>query len=66
MLRTSFASYVLSFDANNGNSKKDVEDMFYPIFAALLDAILLRTQVYSSFEYTKFDVFSCLFCVLVV
>ncbi|KAL5724540.1 hypothetical protein ACHQM5_007785 [Ranunculus cassubicifolius] len=42
---SSLASYVLGLDATNGNNKRNVKEMFCPIFATLLDALLLRTQV---------------------
>ncbi|KAF9607557.1 hypothetical protein IFM89_036919 [Coptis chinensis] len=45
LLRCSLASYILGLDVEQGNNKRHIEDLFYPIFGALLDALLLRTQV---------------------
>ncbi|CBI21232.3 hypothetical protein VitviT2T_022090 [Vitis vinifera] len=42
---SSLASYILGLDSDSGKNKKDVEDMFSPVFSALLDAFLLRAQV---------------------
>ncbi|XP_050380525.1 transportin MOS14 [Argentina anserina] len=39
------ASYILGFDENNANQRKQVEEMFFPVFSALLDALLLRAQI---------------------
>ncbi|KAM5582172.1 transportin MOS14 [Rosa sericea] len=39
------ASYILGLDENSTNQRKQVEDMFFPVFSALLDALLLRAQV---------------------
>ena len=44
--RSSLASYILGLDSDSGKNKKDVEDMFSPVFSALLDAFLLRAQVF--------------------
>ncbi|KAB2068605.1 hypothetical protein ES319_A08G043300v1 [Gossypium barbadense] len=41
---SSLASYILGPDVN-GTNKKDVEGMFFSVFSALLDALLLRAQV---------------------
>ncbi|XP_043724641.1 importin-13 isoform X3 [Telopea speciosissima] len=41
----SLASYILGLDTDKGNSRKTVEDVFFPVFSALLDALLLRAQV---------------------
>ncbi|KAG6519369.1 transportin MOS14-like [Zingiber officinale] len=38
------ANYLLGVDFQNAN-RKTVEDMFFPVFSALLDAVLLRAQV---------------------
>lgn len=46
-LRSGFASYILGLDENSANQRKQVEDMFFPVFSALLDALLLRAQVSS-------------------
>ncbi|XP_042502034.1 transportin MOS14 isoform X4 [Macadamia integrifolia] len=42
----SLASYVLGLDTDKGNSRKTVEEMFFPVFSALLDALLLRAQLF--------------------
>ncbi|KAK9271665.1 hypothetical protein L1049_002028 [Liquidambar formosana] len=39
------ASYILGLDVDGGKNKASVEDMFFPVFSALLDALLLRAQV---------------------
>ncbi|XP_010249401.1 PREDICTED: transportin MOS14 isoform X2 [Nelumbo nucifera] len=39
------ASYILGLDMVQGNSRKNMEDMFLPVFSTLLDALLLRAQV---------------------
>ncbi|XP_077250127.1 ARM repeat superfamily protein isoform X2 [Tasmannia lanceolata] len=41
----SLASYLLGQDLDKASHRKIVEDMFLPIFSALLDALLLRAQV---------------------
>ncbi|KAG9450046.1 hypothetical protein H6P81_010011 [Aristolochia fimbriata] len=41
----SLASYILSPELEKVNHRKAVEDMFSPVFLALLDDILLRAQV---------------------
>ncbi|KAK5810798.1 transportin MOS14 isoform X1 [Gossypium arboreum] len=41
---SSLASYILGPDVN-GTNKKNVEGMFFSVFSALLDALLLRAQV---------------------
>ncbi|WRX20292.1 Exportin-1/Importin-beta-like - like 2 [Theobroma cacao] len=41
---SSLASYILGLDVD-GTSKKNVEGMFFSVFSALLDALLLRAQV---------------------
>ncbi|KAF5958590.1 hypothetical protein HYC85_005815 [Camellia sinensis] len=38
------ASYILGLDVDSGKNKKIAEDMFFSIFSALLDALLLRAQ----------------------
>ncbi|KAH0969060.1 hypothetical protein GBA52_029078 [Prunus armeniaca] len=40
-----FASYILGLDEDGAKQRKQVEDMFFPVFSALLDALLLRAQV---------------------
>ncbi|KAI8030117.1 hypothetical protein LOK49_LG01G00003 [Camellia lanceoleosa] len=39
------ASYILGLDVDSGKNKKIVEDMFFFVFSALLDALLLRAQM---------------------
>lgn len=39
------ASYLLGLDLARENRKTIVEEMFFPVFLALLDAIILRAQV---------------------
>ncbi|XP_058179834.1 transportin MOS14 isoform X2 [Rhododendron vialii] len=41
----SLASYILGLDVDTGRKRKHVEDMFFSVFSALLDALLLRAQV---------------------
>lgn len=41
----SLASYLLGVDPDKANSRKIVEEMFFPVISALLDALLLRAQV---------------------
>ncbi|KAF6134047.1 hypothetical protein GIB67_038338 [Kingdonia uniflora] len=41
----SLASYVLGLDMDKLKNSKKVEEMFFPVFSALLDALLLRAQV---------------------
>ncbi|XP_028119066.1 uncharacterized protein LOC114315996 isoform X11 [Camellia sinensis] len=38
------ASYILGLDVDSGKNKKIAEDMFFSVFSALLDALLLRAQ----------------------
>uniref|UniRef100_A0A2P2LXC2 Exportin-1/Importin-beta-like domain-containing protein n=1 Tax=Rhizophora mucronata TaxID=61149 RepID=A0A2P2LXC2_RHIMU len=45
---SSLASYILSLDAEGTKEGKNVEDIFSPVFLALLDALLLRAQVNES------------------
>ncbi|XP_016649424.1 PREDICTED: importin-13 isoform X4 [Prunus mume] len=45
LLRSGFASYILGLDEDGAKQRKQVEDMFFPVFSALLDALLLRAQV---------------------
>lgn len=46
--RSSLASYILGLDVNTAKNKKHVEEMFFSVFSALLDALLLRAQVCSN------------------
>ncbi|KAH9791450.1 Xpo1 domain-containing protein [Citrus sinensis] len=45
LARSTLASYILGLDASIAKNKKHVEDMFFSVFSALLDALLLRAQV---------------------
>ncbi|KAL2939584.1 Transportin MOS14 [Bienertia sinuspersici] len=45
LLRGSLATYILSLKEDNRKEREHVEKMFSPVFSALLDALLLRTQV---------------------
>lgn len=45
--RSGLASYIIGLDENSANQRKQVEDLFFPVFSALLDALLLRAQVSS-------------------
>ncbi|THG12224.1 hypothetical protein TEA_011842 [Camellia sinensis var. sinensis] len=38
-------NYILGLDVNSGKNKKIAEDMFFSVFSALLDALLLRAQM---------------------
>ncbi|KAH7852386.1 hypothetical protein Vadar_024244 [Vaccinium darrowii] len=49
---SSLASYILGLDVDCGNYKKNAKDMFFSVFSALLDALLLRAQVD---DYTIID-----------
>ncbi|KAK3183949.1 hypothetical protein Dsin_031235 [Dipteronia sinensis] len=42
---STLASYILGLDLDTTKNKKHVEDMFFSVFSALLDALLLRSQV---------------------
>ncbi|KAJ0113292.1 hypothetical protein Patl1_02485 [Pistacia atlantica] len=42
---SSLASYILGLDVDIAKNKKHVEEMFFSVFSALLDALLLRAQV---------------------
>ncbi|KAL5864664.1 hypothetical protein ACOSQ3_002178 [Xanthoceras sorbifolium] len=42
---SALASYILGLDLDTTKNKKHVEDMFFSVFSALLDALLLRAQV---------------------
>ncbi|KAB1211378.1 Transportin-3 [Morella rubra] len=53
-----FASYILGLDEDGAKNRKHVEEMFFSVFSALLDALLLRAQVDESTfndERGKFD-----------
>lgn len=43
--RGSLASYILALNADERKRRAHIEKMFFPVFSALLDALLLRTQV---------------------
>ena len=45
--RSSLASYILGLDEDSTKNRKHVEDMFFSLFSALLDALLSRAQVYT-------------------
>ncbi|GMY12794.1 transportin MOS14 [Fagus crenata] len=42
---SSLASYILGLDEDSTKNRKHVEDMFFSLFSALLDALLSRAQV---------------------
>lgn len=42
---SSLASYILGLDVDRGKNKSSVKDIFFSVFSALLDALLLRAQV---------------------
>ncbi|XP_027349351.1 transportin MOS14 isoform X2 [Abrus precatorius] len=42
---STLASYILGIDEDGAKSRKRVEDIFAPVFSALLDSLLLRSQV---------------------
>ncbi|XP_058003756.1 transportin MOS14 isoform X3 [Hevea brasiliensis] len=42
---STLASYILGPDAESAKNGKHVEDVFFSVFSALLDALLLRAQV---------------------
>ncbi|KAG5535348.1 hypothetical protein RHGRI_023196 [Rhododendron griersonianum] len=44
----SLASYILGLDVDSWRKRKHVEDMFFSVFSALLDSLLLRAQVDNS------------------
>jgi len=50
--RSTLASYILGLDGDGGKNMKNAEDIFFSIFSALLDALLLRAQV---FFFLPFD-----------
>ncbi|WMV17717.1 hypothetical protein MTR67_011102 [Solanum verrucosum] len=47
----SLAGYILGLDADRGENVKSVKILFFPVFSALLDALLLRSQVDDSTFY---------------
>ncbi|KAG5624618.1 hypothetical protein H5410_009836 [Solanum commersonii] len=51
LLRCSLAGYILGLDADRGENVKSVKILFFPVFSALLDALLLRSQVDDSTFY---------------
>ncbi|XP_052188818.1 transportin MOS14 isoform X3 [Diospyros lotus] len=42
---STLASYILGLGGDSGKNMKNAEDIFFSIFSALLDALLLRAQV---------------------
>ncbi|XP_016561762.2 transportin MOS14 isoform X3 [Capsicum annuum] len=51
LLRCSLAAYILGLDVDHGENVKSVKILFFPVFSALLDALLLRSQVDNSTFY---------------
>ncbi|XP_070023691.1 transportin MOS14 isoform X4 [Nicotiana sylvestris] len=47
----SLASFILGLDVDSGENAKSVKVLFFPVFSALLDALLLRSQVDDSTFY---------------
>ncbi|XP_055802816.1 transportin MOS14 isoform X2 [Solanum dulcamara] len=47
----SLAGYILGLDVDCGENVKSVKILFFPVFSALLDALLLRSQVDDSTFY---------------
>ncbi|KAM3286886.1 transportin MOS14 isoform X1 [Capsicum chacoense] len=47
----SLAGYILGLDVDHGENVKSVKILFFPVFSALLDALLLRSQVDNSTFY---------------
>lgn len=47
----SLAGYILGLDVDHGENVKSVKVLFFPVFSALLDALLLRSQVDDSTFY---------------
>ncbi|KAK1318956.1 hypothetical protein QJS10_CPB04g00017 [Acorus calamus] len=45
LLRCSLVNYLLGLELDEENNRKVVEDVFSPVFSALLDALLLRAQI---------------------
>ncbi|XP_016561763.2 transportin MOS14 isoform X4 [Capsicum annuum] len=41
----SLAAYILGLDVDHGENVKSVKILFFPVFSALLDALLLRSQI---------------------
>ncbi|XP_059294401.1 transportin MOS14 isoform X3 [Lycium ferocissimum] len=50
-LQCSLAGYILGLDVDSGENVKSVKVLFFPVFSALLDALLLRSQVDDSTFY---------------
>ncbi|XP_016561761.2 transportin MOS14 isoform X2 [Capsicum annuum] len=50
-LQCSLAAYILGLDVDHGENVKSVKILFFPVFSALLDALLLRSQVDNSTFY---------------
>lgn len=51
LCRCSLASYILGLDVDRGETVKSIKILFFPVFSALLDALLLRSQVDDSTFY---------------
>ncbi|KAL3526241.1 hypothetical protein ACH5RR_010897, partial [Cinchona calisaya] len=45
---STLAGCVLGHDMNGGGGRKNVQELFFPVYSALLDALLLRAQVDNS------------------
>nr|GLL26736.1 transportin MOS14 isoform X2 [Ipomoea trifida] len=45
LLRCSLMDYILGIGVDSQENRKDVEEMFFHVFSALLDALLLRSQL---------------------
>ncbi|KAL6508123.1 hypothetical protein OROHE_021665 [Orobanche hederae] len=41
----SFAGYILGLEEDNAENRKNLKDLFVPIFSALVDSLILRVQV---------------------
>ncbi|KAF3435348.1 hypothetical protein FNV43_RR22435 [Rhamnella rubrinervis] len=42
---SSLASYILGLEDDSAQSRRQADDMFFPVYSTLLDALLLRAQV---------------------
>lgn len=62
LCRCSLAGYILGLDADRGENVKSVKILFFPVFSALLDALLLRSQV--SFCFACILTADCFFILL--
>ncbi|KAH0877261.1 hypothetical protein HID58_064655 [Brassica napus] len=51
-VQSGFATYIISLDENRQNDRNRVKDIFLPVFSALVDALVLRSQVD---EFTSSD-----------